>query len=134
MGLFDFIGNLLSAKSAKKQAGKDRRQDQREAEMQLEATRESIAENARQFDVQRADRAPARKAGRRALGGMESMLYGDRGDPKYRRFKGSGGGGGGQAPGGNPGVYGGGRGNGPPIRMSDNYLTRGAMQGSRRTL
>ena len=78
------IGGLASksaSKSQSKAAGKA-------ADASLQATRETIDENARQYDLSRSDQAPFMEAGANAIGAQEEMLFGAKDNP-YGKFTGS---------------------------------------------
>ena len=78
------IGGLSSKSAAKTQAKSAKESGQ----MQLQAARESIAEQKRQFDIAQQNMQPWLQAGQRALGGMERALYGPE-KSKYAKFTGT---------------------------------------------
>ena len=78
------IGGLSSRSASKTQAKAAKESGQ----MQLQAARESIAEQKRQFDIAQQNMQPWLQAGQRALGGMERALYGPE-KSKYAKFTGT---------------------------------------------
>jgi len=67
---------LVSASASRRAADKQASAIEDAGDLQLEAARESIKEQKRQFDIARQDLAPYRAAGEQALGNMRNMLSG----------------------------------------------------------
>ena len=83
------VGSALFGGSSAKKAAKTQAKAAEEAgRYQLQAAQQSIAEQKRQFDIAQTNMQPWLKAGGRALGAMESALYGPP-TSKYAKFVGS---------------------------------------------